>query len=39
MFTGFVRDITDRKRAEEASRRLGDIVESSDDSIISTSLD
>jgi len=26
MFTGFVRDITDRKRAEEASRRLGDIV-------------
>src|SRR6266508_2772323 len=33
MFTGFVRDITDRKRAEEASRRLGDIVESSDDSI------
>ena len=39
MFTGFVRDITDRKRAEEASRRLGDIVESSDDSIISTSLE
>ncbi|HEY3211005.1 MAG TPA: EAL domain-containing protein [Actinomycetota bacterium] len=39
MFTGFVRDITDRRLAEEASRRLGDIVESSDDSIISTSLD
>jgi diguanylate cyclase (GGDEF)-like protein/PAS domain S-box-containing protein len=39
MFTGFIRDITDRRRADEASRRLGDIVESSDDSIISTSLD
>ncbi|HEV8421212.1 MAG TPA: EAL domain-containing protein [Actinomycetota bacterium] len=39
MFTGFVRDITDRRHAEEASRRLGDIVESTDDSIISTSLD
>jgi diguanylate cyclase (GGDEF)-like protein/PAS domain S-box-containing protein len=39
MFTGFVRDITERKRAEEANRRLGDIVESSDDSIISCSID
>jgi diguanylate cyclase (GGDEF)-like protein/PAS domain S-box-containing protein len=39
MFTGFVRDITDRRRAEEAGRRLGEIVESSDDSIISASLD
>jgi diguanylate cyclase (GGDEF)-like protein/PAS domain S-box-containing protein len=39
MFTGFVRDITDRRHAEEASRRWGDIVESTDDSIISTSLD
>jgi diguanylate cyclase (GGDEF)-like protein/PAS domain S-box-containing protein len=39
MFTGFVRDITDRRQAEEASRRLGDIVDSTDDSIISMSLD
>jgi diguanylate cyclase (GGDEF)-like protein/PAS domain S-box-containing protein len=39
MFTGFVRDITDRRQAEEASRRLGDIVESSDDSIMSMALD
>ncbi len=39
MFTGFVRDITDRRHAEEANRRWGDIVQSTDDSIISTSLD
>lgn len=39
LFTGFIRDITDRRRAEEARRRLADIVESSDDSIVSTSLD
>jgi diguanylate cyclase (GGDEF)-like protein/PAS domain S-box-containing protein len=39
MFTGFIRDITDRRQAEEASRRLGDIVDSTDDSIISMSLD
>ncbi len=35
----FVRDITERKRAEEASAFLGFIVESSDDAIVSESLD
>ena len=39
MFTGFIRDITDRSGAEEARRRLAEIVESSDDSIVSISLD
>ena len=34
-----VSDITDRKRAEEASRRLASIVESSSDAIISKTLD
>ncbi len=32
-------DITDRKRAEEASQRLASIVESSDDAIVSKNLD
>ncbi len=45
IFTGFVRDITDRKeaeaalaRADEATKRLAAIVESSDDAIISKDL-
>jgi len=33
------RDITERKRAEEATRLLADVVESSDDAIISKDLD
>ena len=33
-FTGFVRDITDRRRAEELRQQLAAIVESSDDAII-----
>ncbi|MEP7014408.1 MAG: PAS domain S-box protein [Verrucomicrobiota bacterium] len=37
-FTAYLRDISERKRNEEASRRLAAIVESSDDSIISTDL-
>lgn len=36
---GIKRDITDRTRAEQANARLGAIVESSDDAIISKSLD
>jgi PAS domain S-box-containing protein len=36
---GILRDITERKRAEEASSRLVAIVESSDDAIISKTLD
>lgn len=39
LFTAYLRDITARKRGEEASRRLGAIVESSDDAIISKNLD
>lgn len=38
IFTAYLRDITERKRGEEASRRLGAIVESSDDAIIGTDL-
>jgi two-component system CheB/CheR fusion protein len=39
MFTAYLRDITDRNRGEEASRRLAAIIESSDDAIITKSLD
>jgi PAS domain S-box-containing protein len=38
-FTGFVRDITGRKRAEQAMARLAAIVESSSEAIIGTTLD
>ena len=38
-FTAYLRDITQRKRTEEASQRLAAIIESSDDSIISTDLE
>ncbi|MEY2525265.1 MAG: hypothetical protein QOE73_36 [Verrucomicrobiota bacterium] len=38
VFTAYLRDITERTRGEEASRRLGAIVESSDDAIIGTDL-
>lgn len=37
-FTAYLRDITERKRGEEAGRRLGAIIESSEDAIISTDL-
>jgi PAS domain S-box-containing protein len=39
IFTAFMRDISDRKQAQEASVQLAAIVESSDDAIISKSLD
>ncbi len=38
MFTGFIRDITERKRAEEATTRLAAIIESSDDAIVGQDL-
>lgn len=37
-FTAFLRDITERKQAEESLSRLAAIVESSDDAIVSQSL-
>lgn len=39
MYTGFIRDISERRRREEESRRLADIVRSSRDSIHSMDLD
>jgi len=38
-FCGFITDITERKRIEEVRARLANIVESSDDAIISKTLD
>jgi PAS domain-containing protein len=39
VFSAFARDISERRRAEEAVRRLAAIVECSTDAIISTDLD
>lgn len=38
-FTGIIRDVTERKIAEERKNQLASIVESSDDAIVSKSLD
>lgn len=38
-FTGIIRDVTERKIAEERKNQLASIVESSDDAIISKSMD
>lgn len=38
LFTAYLRDISHRKRGEQASRHLAAIVESSDDAVISTDL-
>ena len=39
LFTGIVRDVTERKRAEEERSRIAAIVESSDDAIVGMALD
>src|SRR5213592_4989160 len=39
IFTAYLRDITEQKRAEEANRRLAAIIESSGDAIMSVDLD
>lgn len=39
IFTAYLRDISERKRAEETNRRLAAIIESSGDAIISKDLD
>jgi PAS domain-containing protein len=39
MFTVILRDVTERKQAEEIRERLAAVVESSDDAIISKTLD
>ena len=39
LFTGYLRDITERQRAERAAQHLAAIVESSDDAIVSKDLD
>ena len=39
IFTGYIRDITDRAQAEAALHRLASIVDSSEDAILSMALD